>query len=164
MLSGAVQITGVSTLNRCHPSLIIPLIKSAPDLGRNSRGLCGNVGSVQDQRDSLRTALAENVDLKQLKDAHHNEALQEWVMQTDRNKRVVVSSRGLVQETAFIHQMPLGRQAWNAPFYAPEKQIGSFTFKTPMFNILTLWGMSLVLYFILANRLPERWGWGRRLD
>ncbi len=116
------------------------------------------------QRDSLRTALAENVDLKQLKDAHHNEALQEWVMQTDRNKRVVVSSRGLVQETAFIHQMPLGRQAWNAPFYAPEKQIGSFTFKTPMFNILTLWGMSLVLYFILANRLPERWGWGRRLD
>ncbi|QNI87229.1 hypothetical protein SynROS8604_00564 [Synechococcus sp. ROS8604] len=39
MLSGAMQITGVSTLNRCHQSLIIPLIKSAPDLERDSRGL-----------------------------------------------------------------------------------------------------------------------------
>ena len=116
------------------------------------------------QRDSLRTALAQNVDLKKLKDRHHNEALQDWVMQTDRNQRIAVSSRGLVQETAFIHQMPLGIQAWNAPYYVPEKQLGPYPFKTPAFNLLMLWTMTLALYFILANRLPERWSWGRRLD
>ena len=116
------------------------------------------------ERDAARQELAESVDLKALKDEHHNEALHDWVMQTDRHERIALTSRGLVQETAFIHQMPLGRQAWNAPFYAPVKQLGSWQVKTPVFNILVLWMMSFVLYFILANRWPERWGWGKRLD
>ena len=115
-------------------------------------------------RDIARKALAESTDLKALKDAHHNDALHEWVMQTDRHERISLTERGLVQETAFIHQMPLGRQAWNAPFYAPMKQLGQWSIKTPMFNLLVLWAMSFVLYFILANRWPERWGWGKRLD
>jgi hypothetical protein len=85
-------------------------------------------------------------------------------MQTDRHERIAMTKRGLVQETAFIHQMPLGRQAWNAPFYAPFKQLGSWTLKTPVFNLGVLWMMSLLLYFLLANRWPERWGWGRQLD
>ena len=116
------------------------------------------------ERDAARQELAESVDLKALKDEHHNEALHDWVMQTDRHERIALTSRGLVQETAFIHQMPLGRQAWNAPFYAPVKQLGSWQVKTPVFNILVLWMMSFVLYFVLANRWPERWGWGKRLD
>ncbi|MAI23687.1 MAG: hypothetical protein CL828_06490 [Crocinitomicaceae bacterium] len=115
-------------------------------------------------RDTARQILAEEEDLKELKDANHNDALHEWVMQTDRSERIALTERGLVQETAFIHQMPLGRQAWNAPFYAPEKQLGHWSIKTPIFNLLVLWTMSLTLYFILANRLPERWGWGKRLD
>ena len=115
-------------------------------------------------RDIARNLLSEQVDLKTLKDEHHNDALHEWVMQTDRHKRIALTDRGLVQETAFIHQMPLGRQAWNAPFYAPEKQLGHWKIKTPVFNLLMLWTMSLALYFILANRWPERLGWGKRLD
>ena len=115
-------------------------------------------------RDVARTALAESTDLKALKDVHHNDALHEWVMQTDRHERIALTERGLVQETAFIHQMPLGRQAWNAPYYAPEKQLGQWSIKTPIFNLLVLWAMSLALYFMLANRWPERWGWGKRLD
>ena len=77
-------------------------------------------------------------------------------MQTDRHERIALTERGLVQETAFIHQMPLGRQAWNAPFYAPVKQLGLWSIKTPTFNLLVLWAMSLTLYFMLANRWPER--------
>lgn len=115
-------------------------------------------------RDEARQALAADVDLKALSDKHHNDALHDWVMQTDRHERIAMTKRGLVQETAFIHQMPLGRQAWNAPFYAPFKQLGSWTIKTPVFNLGVLWTMSLVLYFLLANRWPERWGWGRQLD
>ena len=115
-------------------------------------------------RDDARKTLAESTDLKALKDAHHNDALHEWVMQTDRHERIALTDRGLVQETAFIHQMPLGRQAWNAPFYVPEKQLGQWSIKTPIFNLLVLWAMSLALYFILANHWPERWGWGKRLD
>ena len=115
-------------------------------------------------RDAEREAMSESTDLKVLKDTHHNDALHEWVMQTDRHERISLTDRGLVQETAFIHQMPLGRQAWNAPFYAPEKQLGQWSIKTPAFNLCVLWVMSAVLYFILANRWPERWGWGKRLD
>ena len=115
-------------------------------------------------RDAERKAVSESTDLKALKDAHHNDALHEWVMQTDRHERIALTDRGLVQETAFIHQMPLGRQAWNAPFYAPEKQLGQWSIKTPTFNLFVLWAMSALLYFILANRWPERWGWGKRLD
>jgi hypothetical protein len=115
-------------------------------------------------RDAKRKAVSGSTDLKALKDTHHNDALHEWVMQTDRHERIALTDRGLVQETAFIHQMPLGRQAWNAPFYAPEKQLGQWSIKTPTFNLLVLWAMSAFLYFILANRWPERWGWGKRLD
>lgn len=115
-------------------------------------------------RDKLRLEIAQTNDLKALKDRHHNDALHEWVMQTDRNERIALSKRGLVQETAFIHQMPLGRQAWDAPLYAPVKQLGNRTFATPWFNLGVLWTMSALLYLLLANRLPERMGWGRRLD
>ena len=116
------------------------------------------------ERDSLRSALAEVLDLKELKDHHHNESLYSWVMQTDRNRRVILTKRGLVQETAFIHQMPLGRQAWNAPFYAPFKQIGNWIVSTPIFNTLMLWLMIACFYLLLANKVPERIGWGRRLQ
>ena len=116
------------------------------------------------ERDMLRESLAAKADLKEMKDRHHNEALHDWVMQTDRSQRISLSGRGLVQETAFIHQMPLGKQAWNAPFYAPYKQLGNQSYPTPWFNLGVLWAMSAVLYFLLANRLPERWGWGKRLD
>lgn len=115
------------------------------------------------QRDSLRSELAATVELQALKDEHHNESLHSWVMQTDRTRRVSLTSRGLVQETSFIHQLPLGRQAWDAPFYAPMKSIGPWTISTSVFNRLVLWAMVLLMYLALVNRIPERLGWGRRL-
>lgn len=75
-----------------------------------------------------------------------------------------MTSRGLVQETSFIHQLPLGRQAWNAPFYAPMKSIGSLSIATSLFNRFVLWVMILLMYVALVNRLPERLGWGRRMS
>jgi hypothetical protein len=115
------------------------------------------------QRDSIRIDMAENVELDLLKEQHHNETLHSWVMQTDRTRRVSMTSRGLVQETSFIHQLPLGRQAWNAPFYAPMKTIGPWTFSTSVFNRMMLWAMVLLMYVALVNRVPERLGWGRQL-
>ncbi|MFZ8836798.1 MAG: ATP-binding cassette domain-containing protein [Flavobacteriales bacterium] len=116
------------------------------------------------QRDEVRQALSQSVDLKELKDKHHNEALYEWVMQTDRKKRIELSDRGLVQASSFIHQMPQGLQAWNAPYYAPFKQLGPVKMRTSTFNLIVLWAMSAFLYFLIANRWPERWGWGKKLD
>jgi ABC-type multidrug transport system ATPase subunit len=116
------------------------------------------------QRDSIRITMAENVELDLLKEQHHNETLHSWVMQTDRTRRVSMTSRGLVQETSFIHQLPLGRQAWNAPFYAPMKSIGPWTFSTSVFNRMMLWAMVLLMYVALVNRVPERLGWGRQLS
>jgi ABC transport system ATP-binding/permease protein len=116
------------------------------------------------QRDSIRNGRAESTDLQLLKDRHHNASLHSWVMQTDRTRRVSMTSRGLVQETSFIHQLPLGRQAWNAPFYAPMKSIGSLSIATSLFNRLVLWVMILLMYVALVNRLPERLGWGRRMS
>ncbi|MBV42866.1 MAG: hypothetical protein CL834_07520 [Crocinitomicaceae bacterium] len=114
------------------------------------------------ERDAMRNRMAENFELEQLKDEHHNETLHSWVMQTDRTRRVSMTSRGLVQETSFIHQLPLGRQAWNAPFYAPMKTIGPWTISTSVFNRMMLWAMVLLMYVALVNRVLERLGWGRR--
>ena len=116
------------------------------------------------QRDSIRNGRAESTDLQLLKDRHHNASLHSWVMQTDRTRRVSMTSRGLVQETSFIHQLPLGRQAWNAPFYAPMKSIGSLSIATSLFNRFVLWVMILLMYVALVNRMPERLGWGRRMS
>lgn len=109
-------------------------------------------------RDSMRRAISEFIDLTQLKDKHHNDALHSWVMQTDRKERIAETERGLIQGTAFIHQMPGGKQAWNAPFYSPYKQVGSMVFSTSTFNLGVLWSMILLLFLLLANRLPERLG------
>lgn len=109
-------------------------------------------------RDSLRRVLAESMDLEELRDHHHNDALHSWVMQTDRNGRIQDTPRGLIQATGFIHQMPGAKQAWNAPFYAPFKQLGNVTLKTQHFNAVVLWAMVLLLFFLLANRIPEKMG------
>lgn len=109
-------------------------------------------------RDAMRRELGETMDLAAMKDRHHNDALYEWVMQTDQMKRIEETDRGLVQANAFIHQLPRGKQAWNAPFYAPYKQIGPWVFPTAFVNLMTLWLMSFILFIALANRLPERWG------
>ena len=114
------------------------------------------------ERDAIRNRMAENFELEQLKDEHHNETLHSWVMQTDRTRRISMTSRGLIQETSFIHQLPLGRQAWNAPFYAPMKTIGPWTISTSVFNRMMLWAMVLLMYVALVNRVLERLGWGRR--
>ena len=82
-------------------------------------------------------------------------------MQTDRNSRILETSRGLVQATAFIHQMPGTKQAWNAPFYAPFKRVGPWIIKTPQFNAGVLWTMIVLLYLLLANRIPEKLGYRR---
>ncbi len=113
------------------------------------------------ERDSLRREMAASMDLEQLKNVHHNDALHRWVMQTDRNSRILETSRGLVQATAFIHQMPGTKQAWNAPFYAPFKRVGPWTIKTPQFNAGVLWTMIVLLYLLLANRIPEKLGYRR---
>jgi ABC-type multidrug transport system ATPase subunit len=115
-------------------------------------------------RDSIRRAMSQEVDLKELKDEYHNAALHSWVMQTDRTRRVSLTDRGLVQETSFIHQLPMGRQAWDAPFYAPIKQFASVEMSTTVFNRLVLWTMVLLMYMALANRIPERLGWGRSME
>ena len=114
------------------------------------------------ERDSLRRSLSTSINLEAMKDTYHNDALHSWVMQTDRKGRISNTSRGLIQETAFIHQMPGTKQAWNAPFYAPYKRIGAWTMKTPYFNAAVLWSMIFLLYGLLANRIPERIGYRRR--
>ncbi|QNJ24800.1 hypothetical protein SynSYN20_00445 [Synechococcus sp. SYN20] len=49
-----MQVTGVSALNRCHPCLIISLIKSAPLASRVSLCLCGNNRCAWHQHRALR--------------------------------------------------------------------------------------------------------------
>ena len=96
-----------------------------------------------------------------MKDTYHNDALHSWVMQTDRKGRILNTTRGLVQETAFIHQMPGTKQAWNAPFYSPYKRVGSWIVKTQQFNAAVLWTMIFLLFGLLANRIPEKMGYRR---
>lgn len=114
------------------------------------------------ERDALRLAIAQSQNLEELKDTHHNDALHNWVMQTDRNGRIAETPRGLVQVTGFIHQMPGERQAWNAPFYAPFKKLGSWEMQTQRFNMMVVWAMIILLFFMIANRIPEKIGYYKK--
>jgi hypothetical protein len=58
--------------------------------------------------------------------------------------------------------MPGERQAWNAPFYAPFKKLGSWEMQTQRFNMMVVWAMIILLFFMIANRIPEKIGYYKK--
>ncbi len=99
-----------------------------------------------------------STDLQSMRNQHSNEALYEWVMQTDRNQRWVQSDQGIKQLSAFIHQHPVKESAWDAMLYVPTKMVSGSVWSTEAFNLLVLWCFSGVAWIVLLAKLPEKIG------
>lgn len=97
-------------------------------------------------------------DLESLRNRHSNDALYEWVMQTDRNQRLVRSDQGIKQLSAFVHQHPVRESAWDAMLYVPSKMVSGRIWSTEAFNLLVLWCFSGAAWGLLLAKIPERVG------
>jgi hypothetical protein len=99
-----------------------------------------------------------NTDLESLRNRHSNDALYDWVMQTDRNQRLVRSDQGIKQLSAFVHQHPVRESAWDAMLYVPSKMVSGRLWSTEAFNLLVLWCFSGAAWGLLLAKIPERVG------
>lgn len=108
------------------------------------------------KRDDLRRTLQSEGTFAELQAAEHNDALMDWLEQTDRSVRLVQTEAGLSQLGHFLRQPADGRSGWVAPYYAPMKRIGGWTCSTPAYNLIVLWGMSTAWGLLLWSRVLER--------
>lgn len=106
-------------------------------------------------RDEIRRGLLEEGVLTKLEDAEHNEALAEWLDQTDRSVRIVRTEEGLSQLGHFVRQPSDGRSGWLAPYYAPTKKMLGVCWSTPAYNLFILWSMAIGLGALLWSRVLE---------
>jgi ABC-type multidrug transport system ATPase subunit len=106
-------------------------------------------------RDEQRRLMEERSELAPLMDAEHNDALVDWLEQTDRSVRLVRTPEGLSQLGHFQRQPADGRSGWTAPYYAPFKQVGGTAIKTPIYNLMVLWGMAVAWGVLLWTKAFE---------
>ncbi len=107
-------------------------------------------------RDYRRRELQEAGTFSALQQSHHNDALVDWLEQTDRSVRLVATDEGLSQLGHFQRQPSDGRSGWVAPYYSPVKSLFGTTVATPVYNLLVLWAMAVVWGLLLWSRVLER--------
>lgn len=101
------------------------------------------------RRDSLRSQMDNYLDLRS---AHRNETLRDWLMQTDRTERFRVTENGVLPLGTMAYQTPkhLAPSSGGVGFYQPQKLLFGHLVPTPIFNIGVLWTMSMGLMLLLA--------------
>ncbi|MEY5044422.1 MAG: hypothetical protein RJA19_1649, partial [Bacteroidota bacterium] len=105
-------------------------------------------------RDEWKRASANDLESQRLR--HHNASLYDWVMQTDREKRFVVTDRGVTQLSAFIHQQPVDEGALGTMLFVPAKRVGGQVWPTEWFNLLVIWVLTTSAWISLWAQWPER--------
>ncbi|MFW5962855.1 MAG: ATP-binding cassette domain-containing protein [Bacteroidota bacterium] len=102
------------------------------------------------QKDSI-----ERQQFLQLKRNHHNDKLAEFVKNSNEVNRILEYKNQLIQKIDPIFLEP-DSYFLKAHFYAPRKQIFGKFYETFWVNLVVIWAMSLLLYFILYFRLLRR--------
>jgi len=86
---------------------------------------------------------------------HHNEKLADFVKNTEGIHRVLEYKGELVQKIDPVFNDP-GYYFIKAHFYAPRKQLFGEYYSTFWVNVMVIWLMNIILYFILYFRLLRR--------
>lgn len=123
---------------------------------------------LNQQREERLTQLTKSPEDRQvyleLKDAYHNESLEDIVTNKNDLERVVREGNDLIQKQNLIYIYPETPSIFEAHFYAPVKQLGNWEVKTLWANIMVLWlmamGMVILLMFDGLNKLGN---WLNRL-
>ena len=100
-------------------------------------------------RNEVREALANDGDLVSLKGDHHNDELWSWVLQDDRQERVLKVGGGLVQKSGPIHRLDARTEPLDSTMFMPRKKLGGATISTLAFNVLALMTMAAAVWGVL---------------
>jgi hypothetical protein len=114
---------------------------------------------ASDERDRIIRKLQKTPDEKKaflkLKREFHNDKLAEFVENTNEVVRIVEYKGSLYQKIDPIYLDP-EYKCIKAHFYAPRKQFFGTYYKTFWVNIIIIWLMSVILFFILYFRLLKK--------
>ncbi len=86
--------------------------------------------------------------LLELKNSHHNKALQNLVTNRDEIEKIFEAEDELIQKKDPVFKTPDSNMG-NAHFYAPVKVLGHLQIGTFSFNIIIIWLMTAFLYMTL---------------
>jgi hypothetical protein len=113
-----------------------------------------NYRQVVREKDAMNnrlTATAEKRDsVIAIKDAHHNDKLEEFVTNNGDIKRLVTYSGELVQKIDPIYQVPTHKSFFGAHFYAPSKNFFGKQITTFSANLGMIWFMTFLLMVLLC--------------
>ena len=114
------------------------------------------------ERSELRKSLQATSNLVDLKGAAHNDELWAWVLQDDRRDRAIWVNGQVKQKAGPIHRAATMASGFKETMYAPYKSWGGSTMTTFLFNIITLFIMTGLMWgaLLLSPLLSEvktRW-------
>ncbi len=90
-----------------------------------------------------------------LRNKYHNEALEEFVINKNETVSKVEYKGKLVQKMDPVFMDPENKFI-RAHFYSPTKQVFGNKVDTYIVNIMVLWAITLIIYFILYSRLLKK--------
>lgn len=110
-------------------------------------------------KDDLITSMQSNDDDRQdfinLRRAHYNESLSEFVRNSSEVERIIEYKGKLIQKVDPIYHVPENKFV-RAHFYAPVKRVFGGFFSTFWVNVIVIWITSIGLYAALYFRLLKR--------
>ncbi|MCK5137508.1 MAG: ATP-binding cassette domain-containing protein [Bacteroidales bacterium] len=98
--------------------------------------------------DSLKSASGGLEEYLQFKRTYHNDQLADLVLNRTELHKIVKKDGMLLRKMEPVYMYPVKGNG-RAHFYTSVKRFGNFHISTLVFNILAIWVMSLVLYFLL---------------
>jgi ABC transport system ATP-binding/permease protein len=98
--------------------------------------------------EALIKKLGSTNDVVRLKQAYHNEALSDWLLDRKEVRQYEFTGDIIIQKKHPVYKQPTG--IWGrAHFYAPSKRIGPMLIPTLAFNTIIIWMGVLLLYVTL---------------
>jgi hypothetical protein len=96
-----------------------------------------------------------NEDIIRFKEEYFNKGVADMVLNTNEMTKILEHDGSFVRKYSPIYQYPLSKTG-RAQFYSGTKRLGSLEFDTLWFNIMILWIMTMVLYFMLLTDLLKK--------
>lgn len=115
-----------------------------------------NFTALLNKRQAERLREYGSDDFNNLKKSHHNQAVEELVLNTSGNRFYKEAHHRLYPKIGQIYFAPENR--WGcAPFYSHEKKVGSYIFSTFTFNLLMLGIFALLVIIFIFAEFPGRY-------
>ncbi len=97
---------------------------------------------------NLVESLGGSEQFNKLKNKSFNKSVANYVLNSYSLKKITVSDHEIIQLKDPVYHIPES-EFGRAHFYAPVKKIANFTIDTFRFNVLIIWLMTVLMYFLL---------------